>query len=150
MKRTKVMMSALAAAVFALPSLATTVDGELSDGGTVLTVNVASGEADFGTGHLSDLTGNTVTRFVKTGAGTLTIPADVDISSYAGEISVEGGVYRILASAGAGSTASGDLKVAATAAFEIAPASVRTGKAHFAAQRRPIRTAGAPLARTLR
>ena len=123
MKRTKVMMSALAAAVFALPSLATTVDGELSDGGTVLTVDVASGEADFGTGHLSDLTGNTVTRFVKTGAGTLTIPADVDISAYAGEISVEGGVYRILASAGAGSTSSGDLKVAATAAFEIAPAS---------------------------
>ena len=123
MKRMKVMMSALAVAVFALPALATTVDGELSDGDTVLTVDVASGEADFGTGHLSALTGNVVTRFVKTGAGTLTIPADVDISAYAGEISVEGGVYRILDSAGAGSTSSGDLRVAATAAFEIAPAS---------------------------
>ena len=121
MRRTKVVLSALAAAVFAFPTRATTVDGELSDGGTVLTVDVASGEADFGTGHLSSLTGNTATRFVKTGAGTLVVPAGVDLSAYAGEISIEGGVYRILASTGAGSTSAGDLKVAATAAFEIAP-----------------------------
>ena len=126
MKITKVMLSALTIVAFALLAHATTVDGELSEGDTVLTVDVASGEADFGTGHLSDLTGNTVTRFVKTGAGTLVIPADVDLSAYAGEISIAGGVYRILASSGAGSTSAGDLKVAATAAFEISPASGTT------------------------
>ena len=123
MKRMKVVLSVLIVVAFVFIARATTVDGELSDGDTVLTVDVASGEADLGTAHLSYLTGNTVTRFVKTGAGTLVIPAGVDLSAYAGEISIEGGIYRILASTGAGSTSAGDLKIAATAAFEIAPAS---------------------------
>ena len=123
MNRMKMMALALAAMGFSLMVRATTVDGELSEGGTVLTVEVVSGEADFGTGHLSALTGNTVMRFVKTGGGALTIPANVDLSAYTGEIAVEGGVYRILASAGAGSSSAGVLKVSETAAFEIAPAS---------------------------
>ncbi len=117
------MLVALSVMGLAFSSQAVTVDGELSEDGTVLTVEVVSGEADFGTGHLSALTGNTVTRFVKTGGGTLVVPAAVDLSAYTGEIAVEGGVYRILASAGAGSSSAGDLKVSETAAFEIAPAS---------------------------
>ena len=47
MKRMKVMMSALAVAVFALPALATTVDGELSDGDTVEFLYFMGGGAFF-------------------------------------------------------------------------------------------------------
>jgi len=123
MNRLMKMLLAIAFASCAGVVQATTVDGELSEGGTVLTVTVDSGEADLGTKYLSNLTGNTVVSLVKAGGGTLVVPASVDLSAYTGEIAVAGGVYRVLASSGAGSSSSGDFKVAATAAFEVAPAS---------------------------
>lgn len=126
MNRMKVMLVALSVMGLVFSSRATTVDGELSEGGTVLTVEVGSGEADFGTGHLSALTGNTVTRFVKTGAGRLVMPAAVDLSAYRGTITVAGGVYRFQTAKGVGALTgdgTGVLTVDQDGALEAAPAS---------------------------
>lgn len=60
-----------------------------------LTATVAVGDAEFNdAASLALLTGNSVTNFVKAGAGRLIVPYDVNISSYVGEIRVAEGVYR--------------------------------------------------------
>lgn len=119
------LAAAVGMAALSLSLSATDVDGVLSENDTVLTVTVQSGEANLGTGNLDKLTGNTVLKLVKDGEGTLTVPEGVDLSAYAGSLTVSNGVYRILAASGAGSTAAGAgaITVVDGGAFEIAPAS---------------------------
>lgn len=100
-----------------------TASGELSGDGTVLSVSVESGEAtlELSDSHLAALTGNAVTEFVKTGAGTLVVPAGFDISGYSGDITVEGGIYRLGSPRGAGAVTGGTIDVKDGAALELSP-----------------------------
>lgn len=70
------------------------VSGELSADGKILTVNVAGGEVKSFDPSTLLADGSVVTNVVKTGAGRLDVPSGVDISSYMGGITVEGGTYR--------------------------------------------------------
>lgn len=70
------------------------VSGELSADGKILTVNVAGGEVKSFDPSTLLADGSVVTNVVKTGAGRLDVPSSVDISSYMGGITVEGGTYR--------------------------------------------------------
>ncbi len=103
---------------------ATTVDGVLSEDGTVLTVTVESGEAELGTAHLAALTANQVQRLVKAGDGTLVVPSALNLSAYGGTIEVTAGIYRFEAATGVGAlTADATITVTGGAALEARPAS---------------------------
>ena len=115
-------------AVFGVLSNAAFGDGtatkvELREDGTILAVCVESGEAALALteSNISALTGNTVTNFVKEGAGTLVVPSDVELSGYVGDITVAGGIYRVKDAKGAGSPAAGAIRVQNGGAFESAP-----------------------------
>lgn len=70
-----------------------------------LTATVTTGDAEFDdAASLALLTGNSVTNFVKAGAGRLIVPYDTDLSSYAGGIRVVEGAYRYQHVRGLGKT----------------------------------------------